>query len=318
MEKFCKHIEKVLAHHDYVIVPDLGGFVVQQQSAQIFINRISPPLATVAFNPLMHHSDGILAIEIARSHKISYRLAVEYIQNEIESIQFRLKTNGSVKLGSLGVLIKNEQNNLEFQPSQDMNFLPYNLGLSDLYISARQFRNDVESTKNTIPFTSNNFYKYAAAASLFFCLFFVSNRVSDTKQADYASFVPVSFPKPIENIKVQTIDTITFNTGSKNDTATTKIIKEESKTIDRKQIDPIKCEESKFHVVVASLANLSSAELYCKSLHDNKFDKARVLTPTKSYRVSVQSFKDKQEALKFMQNLRETDSRFENAWVYCE
>ena len=47
VEKFFQHIEKLLAQHDYVVVPNLGGFVVQLQSAQLLSDQITPPVAIV-------------------------------------------------------------------------------------------------------------------------------------------------------------------------------------------------------------------------------------------------------------------------------
>ena len=132
MEKFCQHIEKLLAHHDFVVVPHLGGFVVQMQSAQLLPDRITPPLATIGFNPLMHHADGLLAIEISRSEHISYRMAVEYIEKEVEAINFRLKSTNQVRLGNLGFISKNESGNLQFQPIEKADYLPGNYGLTDV------------------------------------------------------------------------------------------------------------------------------------------------------------------------------------------
>jgi len=44
--KINQHIEKLLAYHDYVVVPGLGGFVVQMQSASIL------PIALLHLLPL--------------------------------------------------------------------------------------------------------------------------------------------------------------------------------------------------------------------------------------------------------------------------
>ena len=83
MENLSQHIEKLLAQHDYVVVPELGGFVVQKQSAEILEDKILAPCATIGFNPLMLHGDGLLAIEISRSRKLSYRQAMEFVQKEV-------------------------------------------------------------------------------------------------------------------------------------------------------------------------------------------------------------------------------------------
>ena len=74
VEKIYQHIEKLLAYHDYVVVPGLGGFVVQQQFACVYDDVLFPPSAVIAFNPLMNHSDGLLAIEVARAEGVTFCL----------------------------------------------------------------------------------------------------------------------------------------------------------------------------------------------------------------------------------------------------
>ena len=117
MEKFCQHIEKLLAQHDYVVVPNLGGFVVQIQSASLFSDHITPPLSTIGFNPLMHHADGLLAIEIARSEKVSYRMAMEYIEKQVEQLKADLQSNGNISVGNLGTFHRNKPGDLFFTPA---------------------------------------------------------------------------------------------------------------------------------------------------------------------------------------------------------
>lgn len=73
-----------------------------------------------------------------------------------------------------------------------------------------------------------------------------------------------------------------------------------------------------YHVVVASLPTRQSAENYCQTLKSENFECAHVLSPIKSYRVSIQSFVDRDEAIRYMENLRKSDSRFETAWVLCK
>lgn len=298
VEKFCQHIEKLLAHHDFVVVPHLGGFVVQMQSAQLLPDRITPPLATVGFNPLMHHADGLLAIEISRSEHISYRMAVEYIEKEVEAINFRLKSTNQVRLGNLGFISKNESGNLQFQPIEKVDYLPGNYGLTDVYIKARSTNSKNESGKVTIQFHPARFYKYAAAVLLFAGLFATSNRVSDVRQADTANLASLSFLKSSE-LAIDSVAALSTD------------------TVDLSTIEAPASTAFGFHVIVASLGDQESADTYCKSLLNDNFSNAQVLPPVKTYRVAIQSFSDRKKAIDFMENLRKTDSRFETAWVLC-
>lgn len=299
MEKFCKHIEKLLAQYDYVVVPNLGGFIVQVQSAQILPNRIIPPLATIAFNPLLHHADGLLAIEISRTEQISYRQAMEYIDNHIDGIKSKLDSGTQVEFGNLGIFYQNEGGSLTFSPLDKADFLPGNFQLADLHLSTKKFR--LPESKKTITFTlpSSSTYKYAAAAMLIFGLFISTPKVNDAGRAS-ADLTSFSF----KNIK-------------KNDIVSTpKIKKIENIVKDSIATKPTEIEPN-FHVIIASLPTEESAERFCKGLSTKEFPNVHILSRAKTYRIAIQSFQDREEAIKFMEELRQTDSRFESSWVLC-
>jgi len=53
-------------------------------------------------------------------------------------------------------------------------------------------------------------------------------------------------------------------------------------------------------------------------LQKENYDCAHVLSPIKTYRIAIQSFNSKEEAIEFMLKLRKTDTRFATAWVLCK
>ena len=295
MEKFCQHIEKLLAQHDYVVVPNLGGFVVQIQSASLLSDHITPPLSTIGFNPLMHHADGLLAIEIARSEKISYRMAMEYIEKQVEQLKADLQSNKNASFGNLGNFHRNKPGDLLFTPATEVEFLPQNFELTNLYISQKDTQNRDEKPRLTITLPSTRIFKYASVAMLIFGLFCISPRLTDMRRLDNANIVASAFYNSTQN------------------TTISKAVAEE----ETPSAATVTEEQQNFHVVVASLPNQSSADKFCKELVDADFTAAHVLPPTKIYRIAIQSFSDRDKAIQFMENLRKTDRRFETAWVLC-
>jgi nucleoid DNA-binding protein len=316
VEKFCEHIEKLLAQHDYVVVPNLGGFVVQVQSAQLLHDRITPPSATIAFNPLMQHADGLLAIEIARAGQISYRKAVEYIDKEIEGIKLKLQSTETIVLGNLGTLTQDGEGNLIFTPQHQADFLPHNFLLSDLLVSTKELRSVENKKKITITMPSASMFKYAAAAMILFGLFAITPKVSDSHRASNASIINFTIPtKPkmelpakVDSIKVCE-DTMEV-AASESEPATTTVTTKETEKESTKDA-PL------FHVIVASSSTKEAAERYCKELAADNFKEAQVLPPVKTYRVAIQTFSNREEAIQYMEKLRQSDSRFESAWVLC-
>lgn len=303
MENICKHIEKLLAQHDYIVVPNFGGFVVQNQSAVIMPNCIVAPKDTIGFNPLMHHSDGLLAIEIAKTESISYRMAMEMIDRAVENINLKLQTAGSVQFGNLGVFQQNASGNTHFQPSGSVDFLPQNFGLTDVRVSTRTVRHDEERRKVSFTLPSSKAYKYAAAAMLVFGFLLISPEVNDVRRsnnnADFSSFAFIKDSNAHFEKKAVAV--------VKQDTVAKDSVVEVHEVV----------ENAKFHVIVASLPTKESADNYCKELAAKEFSKANVVSSPKNYRVAVQSFTTRESAVIFMENLRKTDSRFETAWVLC-
>lgn len=302
MEKIYHHIEKLLAYHDYVVVPELGGFVVQSQTAYIYFDRITPPSASVAFNPLMHHADGLLAIEVARAEGVTYRHAMEMIDSEVDTIKKQLDIAGEIQFGNLGLLCKDENANIIFTPEKQLSFLPNNLGLTDLYVGERTFNN--ASTPKMISFVvpTVKTFKYAAAAVLLFGMLCISPQVNDVKRSSSASIISLDALKPmladVEGAVVTPCPEI----------VETKL---PSGIVQNNDSDL-------YHVVVASLPTQKSADQYCEMLKESNFECAHVLEPIKSYRVSIKSFAERAEAITYMENLRKTDCRFETAWVLCK
>ncbi len=302
MGKINQHIEKLLAYHDYVVIPGLGGFVVQMQSASIFADRITAPLASVGFNPLMHHADGLLAIEVARSEGTTYRNAMEIIESEVESIKDELAASKSYQFGNLGLLSQNEKGTIIFVPSPRIGFLPGNLGLIDLYVLERQLNTNSGSRKISFVLPTARTFRYAAAAVLLFGMLMISPQVNDVRRADSADLISLSAFKPLN------VDTSSEILSSCPELVQTELANGMIQNND----------SDLYHVVVASLSTRQSAENYCEILKKENFECAHVLSPIKSYRVSIQSFVDRDEAIRYMENLRKSDSRFETAWVLCK
>lgn len=303
MNTIYKPIEKLLAQHEYVVVPNLGGFVVQKQSAEITDDCIKAPFSTIAFNPLMQHSDGLLTLEIARTQAISYRSAMDVIEKEIVSIKLKLDKSGSIQFGRLGLLSQNSLGQLLFTPTEKADFLPTNLGLSNLYLSAR--KNNYNQASKTIRFTlpSRTALKYAAAAVLVLGLLFISPQVNDVRLSNQANLGFILKTKPIhrtlkieKKIEVNKVDINDSISETPNTTQTTEM----------------------FHVVVASWESAETANKYCQELASASYTQAHVVSPIKKNHVAIQSFSNKEAAIAFMKELKKTSRKFESAWVLCE
>ncbi len=302
VEKIIKHIERLLAHYDYVIVPEFGGFVVQHESSHLQDKKITPPMATIGFNPLIQHSDGLLAIEIARSEGVPYRKAMEIIHAEVEKYIIELNANSSSEFGELGSFRKNEANILIFEPIKKAAFLPVNFGLNDVYLPVIYTDSNISRTVTfTLP-TYKTFRNIAAIFLVLIGLFLFSPQLNKLQQNQTASIFSLStLVNQQDEVKIletkncpELIETTNADGTTSNNDA------------------------ELHHVIVASLSNKQMADDYCKVLIDEEFECSHVLNHAKIFRVAIKSFSDINEAIQYMEDLRKSDPKFETAWVLCK
>jgi nucleoid DNA-binding protein len=310
VEKIIVHIENLLCYHEYVVVPGLGGFVLQKQSAQITDNIIVAPRACIAFNALLQHADGLLAIEIARAEGITYRAANELVAGWVTDVNQQLQQNGLVALGSLGQLSNGDGGQYLFYPNETANFLPQNFGLNNIALLQNTQSPIVE---RHIKLRPSKLLKYSAAAVLLFGMLFVSPQLNEGGRTEYADLLSLSFTElPQLEVQAQAC------ANPLSDTAIVSVNDFENDTV-YSVSSPVQTVESpRFHVIVASLPTLSGAEYTCEQLKNDSFSNARIISAGKHNRVAIASFCDRNEAVQYMETLRSENQRFETAWVYCE
>lgn len=304
MEKLYVHIEKLLGCNEYIVVPGIGGFVLQQQPASIIDDRIIAPRKVISFNALMHHSDGLLVIEIARTERISYRKAQELLHHETELFKHQLHSNGSFVFGNFGTFHITDESNFVFVPNIEAAFIPSNYGLNDLQLpDYSKKQHQLEPTKQKLH-SVKSIMRYAAVVALLISMLFISERHPAYPDAQSAAIVSLSKLTWAAKKQVQTDSALICDT-------TLQLTKDSVKSV-------ITINTEAYHVIVASMPTLHSAENYCQLLTEMNYPTAKVLEPVKTYRVAIKSFADKEEAIQYMEKLRTTNKVFETAWVLCK
>lgn len=127
------HIEELLFLNDCVIIPTIGGFIVNRASASIdFVEQqLLPPQKTVSFNPKLVNNDGLLANHIAQKEHLTYKQATSKVEIFSRQIELDLFNNKIVHFENIGKLYFNSDSKLEFVPA-DTNFLKEAYGLPNL------------------------------------------------------------------------------------------------------------------------------------------------------------------------------------------
>lgn len=303
VEKIYQHIEKLLGHNEYVVVPGLGGFVLQEQSASIVDGVISAPCKVISFNPLMHHADGLLVIEIARSEHVSYRVAQEMLSRETELLKQQLKTLGSYEFGNFGTFFQEGGSTITFVPNSNAAFIPSNIGLNDLLLPHNSVRHQQFTSNRQANYSAKILLRYAAVFALLMSMMFVSERRLENTDTQSAALINLS--KLNSAVMRMATDTLKVAANELSQTQSGEEFEQPNDSVG-------------YHVIVASLPTQLAADNYRKLLVDNNFATAHVLKPVKTYRVAIKSFASKSAAISFMEELRATDERFATAWVLCK
>lgn len=301
MDKLYQHIEKLLGHNEYVVVPELGGFVLQQQPASIVEGVIYPPCKVISFNALMHHADGLLVIEIARSEGVSYRVAQEMLQRETELMKQQLKIAGSFEFGTFGTFYFDGNTTIVFVPQGNAAFIPSNIALTNLQLPLDAIRHQQFVIKKSYNHTAKSFLRYAAVFVLLVSMLFVPERKMNNADTQSAAIINLS--------KLNTVLVL-------SDTFQSPV--NEPYKLQNANENVQLHDSAGYHVIVASLPTQLAADNYRNLLVEHNFVTAHVLKPVKTYRVAIKSFTSKEAAIDYMEELRATDERFATAWVLCK
>ncbi len=126
------YIKELLYRYNCVIVPDFGGFVMNDKSARINGSTFSPPYKQITFNSLLQNNDGLLANHIASIDKLPYESAINFINFEVENWIEKLMTEELI-LNGIGTFVM-ENDTIQFEPDTQINYLTSSFGLHS-YIS---------------------------------------------------------------------------------------------------------------------------------------------------------------------------------------
>lgn len=108
--------------HDCVVVPGLGSFVTNEESARYDSARqlFLPPSRSIGFNPEVRHNDAMLIGSVSRTRGVTVDAARQQVETEVASLRHQLQLAGEVPVGKLGMLYRGENPEYpRFEPSED-------------------------------------------------------------------------------------------------------------------------------------------------------------------------------------------------------
>lgn len=132
MKTLAAQISKLLFEHDCVIVPGLGGFITNYKPAIIHPQHhtFHPPSKQIIFNAALNSNDGILINAYCGIFETDFTTAAKIIDQKVHTIRISLLKGERVTLENIGELSLNRENNIEFHPSNKINYLGEAYGLT--------------------------------------------------------------------------------------------------------------------------------------------------------------------------------------------
>lgn len=170
MLEVSKYIKDLLFVHDCVILPGFGGFVANYQAARIDnnSNTFSPPSKAIGFNRNLSKNDGLLINRLADAENLSYAESEKSVQFFIEDLRVRIQRGEKVLLEGIGAFCNDKRHNLQFEPSEELNFLADSFGLNEIDLPKISLADDVKTVTIKTNQNGSGFNRkrlwYAAAA----------------------------------------------------------------------------------------------------------------------------------------------------------
>ncbi|WP_299213096.1 SPOR domain-containing protein [uncultured Aquimarina sp.] len=341
MNNTAKYISELLYRYECVILPGFGAFLTKRQPAMIqeSTHAFFPPQKLISFNSQLQNNDGLLANYMASAENISYTDAVAKIQRYVLSLNNKMAVGQRVELGGIGSFFTSVEDTLQFEPSQDTNYLTEAFGLNSFIspsivreeektapkvvmaqVTREAYKEEVQAIEETTPiaFTPERrrerpYIKYAAAAAILVGVVGFIGLDQFNKQVDLENDrISVNAEKEIEN----RIQEATFEIASPLPAINLNIIKAEEASSENS--NPITVNTAgKYHVVAGAYRIKANANKKVLKLKTKGFD-ARLIGVNKYglHQVVYNSYENRLEALKALQNIKKQQDR--RAWLLVQ
>lgn len=294
----ANYIKDLLYRYDCVIVPNFGGFITNRMSATYnsHTSNFLPPFKQIAFNNNLKENDGLLANYIASVEGISFEDANKTLATVVNNWKVQLQKD-AIELAQVGTLSLNENQQIIFEPSTEVNYLAESFGLATVVTS--EIERKQANVKPLVPVTNtaNNrvlptLLKYAATAAILLTLGYVGNNLY---QQNKQNTILASQEKALE----KKIQSATFTITNPLPTIELNAVKEKAK---------------QFHIVAGAFQFPANAEKKVKQLQKEGYE-ARIIGVNKwgLTEVVFNSFSDRNEAINELYKIQDSVSK--DAWL---
>lgn len=276
LQELFGSVLSILEQHACVIVPGLGGFVVNESPARFSSDEDTfyPPRREIFFNSLLSHNDGLLVQDYMKRGK-SFDEASRCVDEAVSIIQKELESGKTVLAGDWGVLSR-EGKFFRFVQVRQVLKNRTSFGLQEFYFPKIHQTSTPVSEENVQSLDAKfSFKPLVVGLATVFALLFVVQPLQNEGANNIASLQSATMLMANLNAEVST--------------------KNQQITILQDELDLYQSASEGFYLVLSDFAKLDDARNYMKKYGDVLPEDACVISLKNKFFVSVASSLSKEE-----------------------
>jgi len=307
------HIAYLLTKHECVIIPDFGAFVVSKVKEDKSNKHgfISPPANhSLTFNPEMIQDDGLLVHSIAKEKNIDYPEALRLVYEYVDSLVNTLRKGQAVQFPWIGKIHLSNDRKIVFTPAKNLSCNASNCGLVNLNFPYLTETAEEESMgKRKKKYKRPMFYILLAAIVLLLVALFIFliPKFSDNNWFSFPNIPAVSDTLKVNPVK-SALDTIPVIHPDSVKLMTVDSIKPVL-------VDSAKSVSPEYFIVIFSTIREKDAGIMLNYFIAKGFDKAKIIHTDEKYRICVETFNKKEDAVSFLEK-NGVNPLFKDAWIF--
>jgi hypothetical protein len=311
MNRLVTHIEFLLHEHNCVIIPELGGFVVNtSNSHRDGISIYLPPSCELVFNRDLTYNDGLLAESYMKTYSISFDAAMLWIEEEVSEMKKQLRDQRSVELGRLGSFILFDDNRFSYKPGSFIRPALFGLSMARLK-PLIQLQKPVSLTEANRGVDSDSSYNKKR-----------SLRTASVAAAVVAAVVLIMFFMPMNDRTIERQSAkISYETEwltPKNNRSNEIIIENKATkevVFPASEIVEINDDSPRYYIIMGVFKGDKSATRLAESLKADGFTGTNWLERPERIDVYSASFDNETDAEEFLKKVHKHYPKYSDAWI---
>ena len=308
MNEIALHIDFLLHTHDCIIVPGLGGFVVNETGVEKNgLWGLDAPSLELIFNSKLTYNDGLLAESLMKTNNISFTAATKQIESACQELRTSLMKSEEVEWDNLGIFKTNKENNIIFLPNKAY-VRPQFFGLSNARLKPAALA--VTSSNNNVNAIPVRYImRYVSTAIAVAILFFLV-------VVSYNSTSPVS-----QQAEIVSKPLIFGNNPSRTNTpkaiqpSTVAAINNSPSSEANNTVTPGQSSTKKYYIVVGVYEVRDVAESTLSKLKKQGFVNASMIERPTRLDVYSDSFSSREEAQAYLIKFHADNASYRDAWI---